>query len=48
MAPGEIAAVPTKPTTKRAAKNGKAFWRCPHLGANVQRAAPNVQRRIPS
>jgi hypothetical protein len=36
-APGEIAAMPTIPANKRSAKNGKVFWRCHGLEANVQR-----------
>ena len=48
LAPGEIAPVTTIPANKRAAKNGKVFWRCHGLEANVQRPTLNVQWRIPS
>ena len=47
-APGQIAPVATIPANKRVAKNGKVFWRCHCLAANVQRPTLNVQWRIPS
>ena len=34
-APGEIAPMPTIPANRRAAKNGKVFWRSHSLAANV-------------
>jgi len=47
-APRQIAPVATIPANKRVAKNGKVFWRCHCLAANVQRPTLNVQWRIPS
>jgi hypothetical protein len=47
-APWEIAPMPTIPTGKRAAKNGKVLWRYHGLEANVQLPTLNVQCRIQS
>ena len=45
-APGEIAPMPTIPANKRAAKNGKVFWRCHGFGS--ERPTPNAERPMPN